>query len=245
MAIYIYQKDDELYHHGIKGQKWGIRRYQNPDGSLTPEGKMRYSGSNKINNLVKDATRLSEKGNAKSWAKTFNKLGVDPESYDVYIAKGKQRLNTDQRRMLSDIGDEYFKQYDAPELLKQYNKKNADNYKKERDANLEETINKRYPNLVNELGVKDTKEARQYVSDAVLGITDTWGDIVLTDDVDKGSGDLLRLKDYNLINGKIYDTYERGAASERAIDFLEEGYSSEDLRQGHDQYIRSFRDAKY
>ena len=34
--------DLELYHHGIKGQRWGIRRYQNPDGSLTPEGKARY-----------------------------------------------------------------------------------------------------------------------------------------------------------------------------------------------------------
>ena len=32
----------ELYHHGIKGQKWGIRRYQNEDGSLTPEGMARY-----------------------------------------------------------------------------------------------------------------------------------------------------------------------------------------------------------
>ena len=33
---------DELYHHGIKGQKWGIRRYQNEDGSLTAEGIKRY-----------------------------------------------------------------------------------------------------------------------------------------------------------------------------------------------------------
>jgi hypothetical protein len=32
----------ELYHYGIKGQKWGIRRYQNEDGTLTPEGKKRY-----------------------------------------------------------------------------------------------------------------------------------------------------------------------------------------------------------
>ena len=34
---YIYT-GGELYHHGIKGQKWGIRRFQNPDGSLTPAG---------------------------------------------------------------------------------------------------------------------------------------------------------------------------------------------------------------
>lgn len=39
-----YLKIHELYHWGIKGQKWGIRRYQNPDGSLTEEGKVRYGG---------------------------------------------------------------------------------------------------------------------------------------------------------------------------------------------------------
>ena len=35
-------KSKELQHWGIKGQKWGVRRYQNKDGSLTPEGKKRY-----------------------------------------------------------------------------------------------------------------------------------------------------------------------------------------------------------
>lgn len=34
---------NSLRHHGVEGQKWGIRRFQNPDGTLTEEGKKRYS----------------------------------------------------------------------------------------------------------------------------------------------------------------------------------------------------------
>lgn len=41
-----------LYHHGTKGMKWGIRRYQNKDGSLTPAGRKRYSS---------EAARLKER----------------------------------------------------------------------------------------------------------------------------------------------------------------------------------------
>lgn len=41
MEYYIYKTDDELIHWGIKGMKWGVRRYQNKDGSLTNAGKKR------------------------------------------------------------------------------------------------------------------------------------------------------------------------------------------------------------
>lgn len=44
---YIERNSNELYHHGIKGQKWGRRRFQNSDGTLTKEGKARYKAYNK------------------------------------------------------------------------------------------------------------------------------------------------------------------------------------------------------
>ena len=47
---------DELYHHGIKGQKWGRRRYQNKDGSLTAEGRKRYTDS------IADTKTYTKKG---------------------------------------------------------------------------------------------------------------------------------------------------------------------------------------
>lgn len=45
----------ELYHHGVKGQKWGVRRFQNADGSLTAAGKRREA-----KNSVKAAIRAAK-----------------------------------------------------------------------------------------------------------------------------------------------------------------------------------------
>lgn len=51
---------NELYHHGVKGQKWGVRRYQNPDGSLTPEGIKRAKSYQKYVNKMANKSRSRE-----------------------------------------------------------------------------------------------------------------------------------------------------------------------------------------
>ena len=54
-------QNDELYHHGVKGQKWGVRRYQNPDGSLTPEGMKKYGTTNKYLSLKDRRNYVAQK----------------------------------------------------------------------------------------------------------------------------------------------------------------------------------------
>lgn len=63
----------ELYHYGIKGQKWGVRRFQNPDGSLTAKGRKR---------LAKDQ---------KSWEREVKKNFTNP--YNKAADKINSRLD--------------------------------------------------------------------------------------------------------------------------------------------------------
>lgn len=47
--------DSELEHYGVLGMKWGVRNYQNEDGSLTAAGKIRYSSNNSITGIISNA----------------------------------------------------------------------------------------------------------------------------------------------------------------------------------------------
>lgn len=49
MVLYY---ESELYHHGVKGQKWGVRRYQYADGTYTPAGRKRYGNTNTVEQVT-------------------------------------------------------------------------------------------------------------------------------------------------------------------------------------------------
>lgn len=82
----------ELYHHGVKGQKWGVRRYQNSDGSLTAAGRRRYA--KELGQLKAEKKRLR---NMESTAKKLKKLD---DMRDEIDAK-KRELSSDPHTNLS------------------------------------------------------------------------------------------------------------------------------------------------
>ena len=74
MTKWTCTRSDELCHHGIKGQKWGVRRFQNKDGSLTPAGEKRYGDGGPIGQTPKQQTK---KSNSIDGMKVYSKHGVE------------------------------------------------------------------------------------------------------------------------------------------------------------------------
>ena len=80
-----------LAHHGIKGQKWGVRRYQNPDGSLTEAGIKRY-GEHGVDYLnAKQAKKEANNEYRKAFNAAYNK------SHQAYSISKKRRDASENR----------------------------------------------------------------------------------------------------------------------------------------------------
>lgn len=74
-----------ICHFGIKGMKWGIRRYQNKDGSLTSAGKKRY-GDSSSNDEIKDLTDQELRDR-------INRLNLERQYRDLTTPSGQKQTN--------------------------------------------------------------------------------------------------------------------------------------------------------
>ena len=93
---------DELYHHGIKGMKWGVRRYQNKDGSLTGKGKKRYARDAREQGYGKYDSE-SGKYYKQSKKKGREDLDVDASRYVKEDMTRSKRLVDESSRMTSEL----------------------------------------------------------------------------------------------------------------------------------------------
>lgn len=93
----------EMLHSGIKGMKWGIRRFQNKDGSLTPAGRKRYKGADDADGSSTPAKKPTPEHIPKKVRKNMseddikariNRLKLEKELADlektVYPQRGKK-----------------------------------------------------------------------------------------------------------------------------------------------------------
>ena len=78
--------NNELYHYGVKGQKWGVRRYQFADGSYTPVGIKRYQNTKNSNNVKKVSNMMSMRLSEVS--KSIKTRTTGMQYVDTYLSKG-------------------------------------------------------------------------------------------------------------------------------------------------------------
>lgn len=90
---------EELYHWGIKGQKWGVRRFQNKDGSLTTAGKKRYSDESVG---TKNDGKTSKHSKPKHYDKVYSKYKAEGYSDKEAERLTKGQLKTE--KILATVG---------------------------------------------------------------------------------------------------------------------------------------------
>ena len=152
-----------LCHHGIKNQKWGIRRFQNPDGSLTAAGRIRYG----VTGAAKAAFKVGKKlGSATASAA---KAGVKKAKDNAY-AKKKEKVSQTREGVLKNK-----KMFTADELKALENRFKIEDEMSEASLRHGQAVAKTVSQYANT--TRDVLSALQTGGNAVSAITKAFADI--------------------------------------------------------------------
>lgn len=107
--------EQELYHYGVKGMKWGVRRYQNKDGSLKPAGKKRRRGEDAHSDYQRAHTKKSVKNMSdKELRDRINRIQMEKQYSQLTKREksaGEKFVNGVLMASATAIATKYTKQY--------------------------------------------------------------------------------------------------------------------------------------
>lgn len=160
----------ELYHHGIKGQRWGIRRYQNPDGTLTEAGRARY-GANGAEYLdakkrYKNAKIRLNAAASKASNGSFNydKTSKALNDTRVDFNRAKQNYLIAKNNMLIDTGKKQGKKKE----LKPYTYNSIESFNAI-DSKTKKKLNQKFSELENRWNSMSPEERDKIKKIAAIG----------------------------------------------------------------------------
>ena len=157
VAIVTRQNQDELYHFGTKGMHWGVRKYQNSDGSLTPAGLKRYSDSG-----VSEA-KAKYKSAKKEYNKSFNKAYARAISGYSPIKKHRQANDERWKKAANDAMKLRRAKSEYKSAKKAY--KQTDEYKAERAERRKKAIKVGAAVAGTALAAYGTYKVAKYIKD--------------------------------------------------------------------------------
>lgn len=164
-----HNNSNELYHFGVKGMRWGVRRYQNKDGSLTTAGKKKYSDIEKRINQNNDKIRAinGKTSNHKKDINDIAKNGFNSKRVNFKNSYKDMRDDLEFRKngKLTKSESNSLKKYLVKDEIKELNKAISSNDRLIKQYMKE---NKLYDRVLNSLSENQIKNGKEAVLNTVL-----------------------------------------------------------------------------
>lgn len=238
---------EELRHHGIKGMRWGIRRYQNKDGSLTPAGRKRYD--QEIESLKSEKTKLQQKHknlNAQQRMEARkDKLKADIETEKEYLKNGGKKSGK------SDSSEKQSEETKEPEKKKSASEMSSEELNEAiNHMRLQQKYNQLYSQLNPEKESKVKEIGKKFLDDAIIpagtSVAKDWltkvGKEALGINAREAKSEYDKLKDqYNILKTKkdIEDLKNPKKDYKKENDELRDKIENEKLKDKEYQDLRT------